>query len=671
MTLRSTPRLALSLTLALVLAATSLAGQGGGGRGGAAAGQGPGGGRGGFAPPVRDTAAQTTLGTASVTGRVVIDGVGTPVRRARVSLAAPELRGGRSVITDDQGRFSFQALPTGRYTLTASKSGYVDIAYGAKRAGRPGTPVQLAEGQTLSDLTIAMPRGGVLTGVVVDEYGEPAPGTPVRALRYVMQTGERRLQQAGQDQTDDRGMYRIFQLQPGDYIVNAIPRNQNTGDVRQVLATEVASLMQQLQAGGGDPTGALVNAVSGQGGQVGARLAQLQQQMATVEQTQGLAYAPVYYPGTTTAEAAVTVTLNAGEERGGVDFRLELVPTSRVGGIVVGQSGALPPATQVALVPRRADGMPSIPGLGNNMARVGGDGRFNFDNVTPGDYSLQARATVRDTTATTPTGGRGGRGGQGPVVQVLWAAADVSVGGQPLPDIVLNLQNGMTVSGQVRFEGTSPPPSDLSQVQVLLTPRGAQAFEIGGMPPAQVDAGGRFSIPGVAPGRYSLSAALTGGGGRGGGGRGIAAPPATSSQWALQSALYNGQDLLDFPIDLGPNQSLQNVLLTYSDKVQQLTGTIQDTSGRPTSDFTIIVFPSDQRFWVPQSRRISATRPGTDGRFTFRGLPQGDYRLTAVTDVEPGEWFDPAFLTQLSSVSIPIALSEGENKVQDIRLAGG
>jgi hypothetical protein len=74
---------------------------------------------------------------------------------------------------------------------------------------------------------------------------------------------------------------------------------------------------------------------------------------------------------------------------------------------------------------------------------------------------------------------------------------------------------------------------------------------------------------------------------------------------------------------------------------------------------------------MPQARRITATRPGTDGRFTFRGLPAGEYRLTAVTDVEPGEWYDPAFLNQLSSVSIPISLSEGERKVQDIRLAGG
>jgi hypothetical protein len=669
MTVRSTRRLSLSLTLALVLAAATLSGQGGGGRGaGAAPGQG--GGRGGFPPPVRDASNQTAVGTGSITGTVALEGAGTPVRRARVSLAAPELRGGRSTITDEQGRFSFQALPSGRFTVTASKSGFVDISYGAKRAGRPGTPIQLAEGQNLTGLTIAMPRGGVITGVVVDEHGEPAPGTPVRALRYVMQTGERRLQQAGQDQTDDRGMYRIFQLQPGDYIVNAIPRNMNTGDVRQALNTEVASLMQQLQASGVDPN-ALATAAAGRGGQIGARIAQLQQQMTAVEQEQATAYAPVYYPGTITPEAAQAVTLGAGEERAGVDFRLELVPTTRVGGIVVGPGGTLPPATQVALVPKRADGTPSVPGLGNNMARVGGDGRFNFNSVTPGEYSVQARATIRDAAAQTAATGRGRGAGQGAISQVLWAAADISVGGQPLPDQVLNLQSGMTVSGQVRFDGTGQPPADLTIVRVSLANRGPQAFEIGGIPPTQADSAGRFSIPGVSPGRYSLTATMAGGGGgRGGrGGAGTISGPA--GQWILQSAIYNGQDLLDFPVDIAPNQSLQNVALTYTDKVQELTGTIQDTSGRPTSDFTIIVFPSEPRFWMPQARRITATRPGTDGRFTFRGLPAGDYRLTAVTDVEPGEWYDPAFLNQLSSVSIPISLSEGERKVQDIRLAGG
>ena len=139
----------------------------------------------------------------------------------------------------------------------------------------------------------------------------------------------------------------------------------------------------------------------------------------------------------------------------------------------------------------------------------------------------------------------------------------------------------------------------------------------------------------------------------------------------MKSAVIEGQDVLDFPIEIRPNQQVSTAVLTFTDKTQELSGTIQDSSGRPTSDFTIILFASDSRYWTPQSRRIASARPGTDGHFVLRGIPAGRYRLTAVTDVEPGEWYDPAFLSQVQQASIAIDLADGDKKVQDIRLAGG
>ena len=82
------------------------------------------------------------------------------------------------------------------------------------------------------------------------------------------------------------------------------------------------------------------------------------------------------------------------------------------------------------------------------------------------------------------------------------------------------------------------------------------------------------------------------------------------------------------------------------------------------------MFPSENRYWLPQSRRIRATRPGTDGKLQLRRPAAGQYRLTAVTDAEPGEWFDPAFLQQLVGASMPVSVAEGEQKTQDIRLPG-
>jgi uncharacterized protein (DUF2141 family) len=685
----------------------------------------------------RDTQTQTQVqNTAVISGMVVAEGQGTPVRRARVNITAPELRGGRSTITNDQGQFSFSALPAGRYTVTASKAGYIDIPYGAKRAGRPGTPIQLAAGQKMDKANMNLPKGGVITGVVVDDNGEPSPRTQVRAMKYVMRTGEKTLQQAGVSTSDDRGIYRIFGLQPGDYLVSAVPQNFNVSDIRQSIATEIETLVQQIQngplgqmgagagggAGGGGGRGGggggggrgggaagmagidLQQIMGGRGGgQQAGRLQQLQDQLAQTDDQQTTSYAPVYYPGTTTPSGASPVTLQVAEERSGVDFRLALVATAKVDGSVTSPDGALPQGTQISLMPIDQGDVANVPGINTNQTRVNQDGTFSFREIPPGRYRVMARGAIRqqdpNAAATQQQqafggrgGGRGGPGGPGgQISQVLWGSSDVTVNGEDVKGVAIQLQPGMTVTGRIVFDTmTAMPPGDLSTTRVNLSPRGQQAgaMDFGPMGQAVVDAQGHFTIKGVLPGTYTVSAAIggagrgggagqqgaaAGGGGRGGGGGGAAATGAGGTQtqnWILKSAVANNKDALDFGLVVEPNQDVTATIL-FAEKSQEVSGTIQDQQGQATADYTIILFASDKGYWVPNARRIRAVRPGTDGKFTFANLPAGDYKLTAVTDVEPGEWFDPNFLEQLGNASISVVLRDGEKKVQDIKVAGG
>ncbi len=703
--------LAAALTVSLAAQAvppTQTGGRAQGGAGGQGAGR-------GTQTPTRDQ--QTELpATGVISGTVVTEGSGNPVRRARVTLTAPELRGSRTMTTTDQGAFSFTALPAGRYTLAASKPGYVNITFGAKRPGRPGTPIQLLDGQKMEKASISLPKGAVVTGVVLDESGEPSPGTQVRVMRAVMRTGEKTYEQSGQDQTDDRGIYRIYGLQPGDYIVNAIPRNNNPGDLQQGIRMEIESLMQQVQAlqaagggrggdtgGGGGLAGSAGSPggvpLLGRGGARGQALleqaAALQQQLQQPEQA--VADAPVFFPGTTMPSTASAVPLGVGEERAGIDFQLQLVPTARVEGTLQSPDGTLPQGTQITLVPLDPGGAPSVPSLGTTSTRVNQAGTFQFLSVNPGQYRLTARAPIRavDPNAAQAAaagrggqavggGGRGGQGGQGQITQVLWASTDIGVNGQNITDLTLALQPGMTIRGRVMFDGTNmPPPTDLTRIRVNVSPRGQQPGLEFGVPPAQVDATGNFTITGIAPGKYSLNANIApeggrggggaaAGGGGGGGGRGSGASGAGTAalQWVIRSAVTGAGDALDFGLVVEPNQDVA-VTLTFVDRTQEISGTIQDTTGRPTADFTIIAFPSDKRYWLPQSRRIRSSRPGTDGKFTFSGLPPGTYHLTAVTDVEPGEWFNPDFLSQLLTASVVVTIGEAERKVQDLKVAGG
>ena len=94
------------------------------------------------------------------------------------------------------------------------------MTYGQRRANCQGTAVPLTDGET-REIAMQLPRGGVITGMVLDERGEPAVNAFVRAMRFMMMGGRAAAAAVRRDTTDDRGIYRIHSLQPGDYAVCA------------------------------------------------------------------------------------------------------------------------------------------------------------------------------------------------------------------------------------------------------------------------------------------------------------------------------------------------------------------------------------------------------------------------------------------------------------------
>jgi uncharacterized protein (DUF2141 family) len=584
------------------------------------------------------------VGTAVVAGTVTLAGSTQPARRVRVNLSGAELRGGRSVITDDQGQFSFTALPPGRYNLSATKPGHVSVTYGQARPGRPGTPIQLSDGQKFrADLQI--PRGSVITGVVLDEYGEPAPQTQVRVMRVVMQNGMRRLQASTSSSTDDRGIYRAFNLLPGDYVVCATPRNTNVTNIDR-MRIELQALQQSYES--------VARVDPEQARAIGERLAAVQAMAPQGEDTTPPGYAPICYPGSVSTATATPITIGVSEERPGVDFQLQLAALTSVEGMVVNSTGGQVRNVTVTLVDLQQLGL----SLGTLSARADSEGRFRLLNVPPGQYRVTARSTI--TPASTPgqpppqAGGRGrGRGAAGEWIQrpepiTVWGAADIAVDGRPLTNVLLNLQQGISVSGQLAFEGTTPAPTDTSRIRVSMSP--AQPSPFGGAVAARVDANGRFTIPSVAPGLYRLSAS-------------------GASGWTAASAVIGGQDALDFPFEVKGSQNVSGVVVTLTNQQTELTGTITDDGNQPTSAYSLVVFPADSRYWS-STRRIQSTRPATDGRYTFRNLPPGDYFLAPVVDVEPGQTSDPEYLQQLEATSLRVTIQPGETKLQDMRVGG-
>jgi hypothetical protein len=128
------------------------------------------------------------------------------------------------VVSDAAGHFVLHDLPKGSYTITASKPGYVDAAVGRRSPTDTGNQsLVLSDGERRGDVTLPFWRFGAIVGTVVDEVGEPVIGIQVRAFRRAIVSGRMKFSPLGNTYaTDDRGIYRLASLPPGDYVVGIV-----------------------------------------------------------------------------------------------------------------------------------------------------------------------------------------------------------------------------------------------------------------------------------------------------------------------------------------------------------------------------------------------------------------------------------------------------------------
>lgn len=582
--------------------------------------------------PSRDTSAQqpsvatTPPAKGRIAGRVLTADSGRPVARARVFINAAEVPGGRGAQTDADGTYEFTELPAGRYTVNVSKTGFISLSYGQRRPLQAGTPLQLADAQQLSGIDFRLPRGSVIAGHVMDETGDPMPGIAVQVMRYQYAQGNRQLVPAGNAQTDDQGAFRVWGLNPGDYYVSAQSRTFNFG------------------GRGGPGPGGRGGAPAGRGGRGGSPdaagapgdtapqvLAQLGAQFGgfIAADTDQVTYAPTFYPGVSSVEEARPVTVGLSAEVLDVNFGLLLVRTGRVSGRLTKADGTSSTRGTLTLMPDSTLG--GRGGFGRMLgARVQWDGSFSIANVTPGRYVIRARGDDTDPPqfATQP---------------LVVADGDVN-------DLAVVLAPGASIAGTVTFQSTqSLSIPNVNQVRIAAPP--TDFANVGPNPTARVNKDGAFTLDGVPAGSHWIR---TQGAVRG---------------WTLKSVTVGGRDIIDTPLEVRSGQTLSGVTLIFTDKMSEVSGTLTDNQGQPITEFTVLAFPTDNSLWRPQARQIMTARPDQTGTYQIRGLPAGDYYVTAVDPAEQGEWFEPAFLDQHRAGAAHLTLGDGDVKKQDFKIS--
>lgn len=585
--------------------------------------------------------------TASVAGAVVILSSGA-LGRPDAAFTNGTPGGPRRVVADTQGQFVFRDLPAGVYNIDTTAAGYVDGVYGQKRIIQIRRTLDLirtihiAESDRLVQATIDMFRKGGISGRVVDEAGEPMVGMSVTILTRMTDWGGPISQIAHNATTDDRGQYHV-DVVPGDYLVGVLAATTT-------FPADLVDTFVTAQAAGGAAFDKVVNQMAstagmlprGVGTRIGSvRVSQFGSRNAPVVPPMGSDggwfYPSTYHPSSASSTGASVVSVASGEEKSGIDLQLRPMPARRISGRVVGPDGPAP-MVGIRLVSSDPTVQRTSPAtlIDVPQAMADGYGSFVFIGVAPGAYTLYV---IKRTSASD----------QG----MLWAADPVAVGDSDLEDIEIRLKPGAPITGRVVFEGATPASPDQLR-SVAITPRGVPGSPaaLTAAPSARPTPNGTFSVVPLVPGPYQMS---------------LTTQP---SGWTLKSITTGGQNAIDKTFELTPS-GITDMVVTFTDKRSVVTGAVRDADGEPGTTATVAVFPADRGLWrLPgmASRRVQTVAPNREGRYTFGGLPDGEYFIVAA-DWPTADFSDGQVLTKTMPFASRVTIAGGQTVTQDLKVA--
>jgi len=297
-------------------------------------------------------AAQSKKDLCKVAGRLTNSITNEPVRKAKVSLHPDNpAKTVVSLVSDAEGKFQFENIEPGRYTLQGEKPGFVAGWYGS---GHEPATIELSPGKDTAELAVKLVPQGVIAGRVLDDEGEPVGGVMVMPLQNMYINGHKQLmpKMSGMPvQTNDLGEYRLSELAPGRYFVHS--------DAHKL--TDMA--MGMTKSEDDKPQEVLI---------------------------------PVYYPNAPDAASATAVEVGPGAEVRAIDIRLKRVHAQKVSGKVVDNVSGQPVKSGMLMLYRQDPGAMQIMPSGMIMLK-GDQGEFEMPGLAPGTYNVMAMSQMDPT----------------------------------------------------------------------------------------------------------------------------------------------------------------------------------------------------------------------------------------------------------------------------------
>ncbi|MFL6256977.1 MAG: hypothetical protein ACJ74T_18370 [Pyrinomonadaceae bacterium] len=595
-----------------------------------------------------------TPDNSTVRGRVVYDDTTRPVRRARVMLIT-EGGSGRNeyaALTDSRGDFLFRGVRVGTYYAFAdvpgvlSPVGFISVddmrgASGMPDLGEGRKYFDMVEVDGKQDLTVTVHarRGASIGGRVSYADGDPAVnvtlslmrrGADDRMQRYL--TGASIVSLSGL-RTDDRGMFRVTGLPPGEYLVG-VNESINHG-------TE------------GSNVGSMGEDLSGM-----FRGIFTQQLLMT------------FYPSTTNLKEAGVIKVAAGDERADIDITIPDLELRTIAGVVRARRGGRPVAHARVSITRRDDPLaPSRPAsayydsseYGPNGTLTDEEGRWQLKEIPDGAYIINVKppeeyetasdvAVVVDTAsantnvvAATNMNANGTynpprrKHSYAPTHRNLDVSGDVS-------EFVVEVADGGRIAGTISIEGGATPR--YGRISVTRLDEGVTVLDASATNSAGVD-GGRFAVEGLAAGKFVIHPTIGG----------------ADDRIYLKSMTWNGKDLLREPLELAEGASAEGVRIVYARNPATLNVTVRGAVGKRLHNAFVYLLPADLSTWSPSGQSLYCVTD--EANVCSITAPPGDYRVLTLQKAALAGAFEQE-VRRRAPAAPRITLREGETRRMEV-----
>ena len=612
---------------------------------------------------VVDATSRRPLGGAVVT----LTSAAAPATAVSPPQAAPARPRSVSAVANADGRFVFRDVPPGPYSLSSTFDNYAPGAFGRRRPGGPSSTFTVTDGARLTNVVLTLWRLATISGIVVDDRGEPVIGVYPTAMPREMNGGRLEIGFTGGrgSASDDRGYYRISGLMPGAYIVTVGNATESTAVAsldafdEAVTSGTAAAIVREW------PYSGVVRSTSSSAGLIidGWKVSVPNSAVLPRpgDDSTLLVHPRIFHPGVLTASDATVLTLTPGDERTGIDLTLPQVRGVRVSGVLSGPSG--PAGNQgLSLVPAStSDTFFDVPIA---YATTDSAGRFSFFGVPTGAYLIDAYRVMptAPTFAFIPAPAGAPQGGRVEMIPPpampfpsVFAEVPVSVGSAAVDGIAVALRPGARISGRVEFDGATPPaPAQIQRVFVSLKPLNGTLPNpsIQPLAGARVSASGTFQTAEYPAGRYHVEVT----------------PPGPG--WMVSTIRIAGVDVAGQAFSLGAND-VDDVLVTFTDKAMALSGTVRPPDSGSDAESTILVVPTNLDNWIATGMSPRRTATGSvpaSGVYQIPILLPGEYTIVALPP-EVMVSMAPEFLRRAVAQGVRVTIAAGESKTQALTIS--